>query len=132
MNKTVLVVDDDPTQRRLIQAVLEREGFRVAHADSAAARRWTIWPRAQPADVVLLDLVMPGLTGQETLADMRQRGFTQPVIVVTATGGIDTVVAAMRGRRLRLLRQARQPRADPGLDRQRPLDGRLPRRGRPR
>ncbi|MFN9928585.1 MAG: hypothetical protein ACK53I_16780, partial [Phenylobacterium sp.] len=32
MAKTVLVVDDDPTQRRLIQAVLERDGFLVAHA----------------------------------------------------------------------------------------------------
>ena len=46
--------------------------------------------------MVLLDLVMPGMSGQETLADMRARGLTQPVIVVTATGGIDTVVAAMR------------------------------------
>jgi DNA-binding NtrC family response regulator len=96
MNKTVLVVDDDPTQRRLIQAVLEREGFRVAHADSGRAALDHL-ASGQPADVVLLDLVMPGLTGQETLADMRQRGFAQPVIVVTATGGIDTVVAAMRG-----------------------------------
>jgi DNA-binding NtrC family response regulator len=96
MNKTVLVVDDDPTQRRLIQAVLEREGFRVAHADSGRAALDHLGS-GQPADVVLLDLVMPGLTGQETLADMRQRGFTQPVIVVTATGGIDTVVSAMRG-----------------------------------
>ena len=95
MNKTVLVVDDDPTQRRLIQAVLEREGFRVAHADSGRAALDHL-ASGQPADVVLLDLVMPGLTGQETLADMRQRGFAQPVIVVTATGGIDTVVAAMR------------------------------------
>jgi DNA-binding NtrC family response regulator len=95
MNKTVLVVDDDPTQRRLIQAVLEREGFRVAHADSGRAALDHL-AAGQPADVVLLDLVMPGLTGQETLADMRQRGFAQPVIVVTATGGIDTVVAAMR------------------------------------
>jgi DNA-binding NtrC family response regulator len=95
MNKTVLVVDDDPTQRRLIQAVLERENFRVAHADSGRAALEHLASGA-PADVVLLDLVMPGLTGQETLADMRSRGFTQPVIVVTATGGIDTVVAAMR------------------------------------
>jgi DNA-binding NtrC family response regulator len=96
MNKTVLVVDDDPTQRRLIQAVLEREGFRVAHADSGRAALDHL-ASGQPADVVLLDLVMPGLTGQETLADMRQRGFAQPVIVITATGGIDTVVEAMRG-----------------------------------
>src|SRR5580658_8581412 len=95
MNKTVLVVDDDPTQRRLSQAVLEREGFRVIHADSGRAALDHLGSGA-PADVVLLDLNMPGLSGQETLADMRGRGFTQPVIVVTATGGIDTVVAAMR------------------------------------
>ena len=95
MNKTVLVVDDDPTQRRLSQAVLEREGFRVVHADSGRAALDQLASGA-PADVVLLDLNMPGISGQETLADMRQRGFAQPVIVVTATGGIDTVVSAMR------------------------------------
>lgn len=47
-------------------------------------------------DVILLDLVMPGLSGQDTLAEMRARGFNQPVIVVTATGGIETVVQAMQ------------------------------------
>ena len=47
-------------------------------------------------DVVLLDLVMPGITGQDTLVEMRARGFHQPVIVLTATGGIDTVVQAMQ------------------------------------
>jgi DNA-binding NtrC family response regulator len=95
MSKTVLVVDDDPTQRRLTQAVLEREGFRVAHAESGRAALDHL-ASGEQIDLVLLDLVMPGLTGQETLAEMRNRGFGQPVIVVTATGGIDTVVAAMR------------------------------------
>ncbi len=95
MAKTVLVVDDDPTQRRLIQAVLEREGFAVVHAengDQAIARLGA----GGPTDVILLDLNMPGLSGQETLVEMRARGFNQPVIVVTATGGIDTVVQAMQ------------------------------------
>ena len=95
MSKTVLVVDDDPTQRRLIQAVLEREGFAVAHADGGRTALEHLASGA-PADVVLLDLVMPGLSGQETLADMRARGFAHPVIVITATGGIDTVVQAMQ------------------------------------
>jgi len=95
MAKTVLVVDDDPTQRRLIQAVLEREGFAVVHAengDQAIARLGA----GGATDIVLLDLIMPGLSGQETLVEMRARGFNQPVIVVTATGGIDTVVQAMQ------------------------------------
>jgi DNA-binding NtrC family response regulator len=95
MTKSVLVVDDDPTQRRLIQAVLEREGFIVSHAadgDEAISRLAS----GVRADVVLLDLMMPGLSGQDTLVEMRARGFSQPVIVVTATGGIDTVVQAMQ------------------------------------
>jgi DNA-binding NtrC family response regulator len=95
MAKTVLVVDDDPTQRRLIQAVLEREGFAVLHAengDQAIERLGA----GGTIDVVLLDLVMPGMSGQDTLVEMRARGFNQPVIVVTATGGIDTVVRAMQ------------------------------------
>lgn len=47
-------------------------------------------------DVVLLDLVMPGMSGQDALSEMRARGFHQPVIVITATGGIETVVQAMQ------------------------------------
>jgi DNA-binding NtrC family response regulator len=95
MAKTVLVVDDDPTQRRLIQAVLEREGFVVAHAENGDQAIERLGAGAT-VDVILLDLVMPGISGQETLVEMRARGFAQPVIVVTATGGIDTVVQAMQ------------------------------------
>ncbi|PZR35369.1 sigma-54 dependent transcriptional regulator [Caulobacter segnis] len=95
MTKTVLVVDDDPTQRRLIQAVLEREGFAVSHADGGDAAMAHLASGA-PADVILLDLVMPGLSGQDALKEMRARGFTQPVIVLTASGGVDTVVKAMQ------------------------------------
>jgi DNA-binding NtrC family response regulator len=96
MAKTVLVVDDDPTQRRLIQAVLEREGFAVAHAANGDEAIQHLSAGAA-VDVVLLDLVMPGISGQDTLKEMRARSFAQPVIVLTATGGIDTVVQAMQG-----------------------------------
>jgi len=95
MSKTVLVVDDDPTQRRLIQAVLERDGFAVSHAESGDAAMGHLNSGA-PTDVVLLDLVMPGLNGHDTLKEMRSRGFMQPVIVLTASGGVDTVVKAMQ------------------------------------
>jgi DNA-binding NtrC family response regulator len=95
MSKTVLVVDDDPTQRRLIQAVLEREGLVVAHAESGeqAIDRLVA---GGAADAIMLDLVMPGLGGLATLKELRSRGFNQPVVVLTATGGIDTVVSAMQ------------------------------------
>ena len=96
MGKTVLVVDDDPTQRRLIQAILEREGYAVVHAENGgeAIDRLT---KGGSADVVLLDLIMPGgPSGLETLAELRTAGITTPVIVLTANGGIETVVKAMQ------------------------------------
>ena len=95
MAKTVLVVDDDPTQRRLAQAVLEREGYAVVHAESGgeAVDRMT---KGGGADVVLLDMIMPGLSGMETLAELRTAGVTTPVIVLTANGGVDAVVKAMQ------------------------------------
>ena len=95
MAKTVLVVDDDPTQRRLVQAVLDREGYSVAHAESGgeAIDRLT---KGGGADVILLDMVMPGMSGLECLAEIRTAGVTTPVIVLTANGGIDSVVKAMQ------------------------------------
>jgi DNA-binding NtrC family response regulator len=94
MAKTVLVVDDDPTQRRLTQAVLEREGFAVALAASGEEALTRL--AGGGGDVVLLDLSMPGLSGADTLKEMRARGMAQPVIVLTATGGVDVVVKAMQ------------------------------------
>ncbi|WP_029415658.1 sigma-54-dependent transcriptional regulator [Brevundimonas bacteroides] len=95
MAKTVLVVDDDPAQRRLVQAVLDREGYQVVHAESGgeAIDRLT---KGGGADVVLLDLVMPTMSGMECLAEIRTAGVTTPVIVLTANGGIETVVKAMQ------------------------------------
>src|ERR1700761_480755 len=95
MTKTVLVVDDDPTQRRLIQSVLEREGMVVAHAETGEQAIDRLVSGAG-CDAIMLDLVMPGLGGLATLKEIRQRGFSQPVVVLTATGGIDTVVQAMQ------------------------------------
>jgi DNA-binding NtrC family response regulator len=95
MAKTVLVVDDDPTQRRLIQAVLDREGFQVVHAENGHQALDRL-QHGGGADVVLLDLVMPGLSGIETLKEARLCGVRCPVLVLTATGGVETVVKAMQ------------------------------------
>jgi DNA-binding NtrC family response regulator len=94
MGKTVLIVDDDPAQRRLLQAAVERQGFATRTAEDGAQ---AIAQAADPAvDVVLLDLIMPGVSGMEALAAIRLKREDLPVVVLTASGGIDTVVKAMQ------------------------------------
>jgi DNA-binding NtrC family response regulator len=96
MAKTVLIVDDDPTQRRLMQAAAEKQGFRARVVENGERALEEASDARNGVDVVLLDLVMPGLTGMETLERLMERRPDLPVIVLTATGGIDTVVQAMR------------------------------------
>ncbi len=96
MAKTVLVVDDDPTQRRLLQAAVEKQGFRARVVDNGERALEEASDARNGVDVVLLDLVMPGLSGMETLERLIERRPELPVVVLTATGGIDTVVQAMR------------------------------------
>ena len=87
MAKTVLVVDDDPTQRRLIQAVLERDGFAVSHAQNGDEAIQHLSSGAA-VDVVLLDLSLPGLDGLQILAQARAEGLATPVIILTARGTV--------------------------------------------
>ena len=94
MSATVLIVDDDPVQRRLAEAAVRRFGFEARIAETGADALSLL--RSEGADVVLLDLVMPGLDGLGVLAEMRKSGLATPVIVQTSNGSIDTVVSAMR------------------------------------
>jgi DNA-binding NtrC family response regulator len=97
MAARVLIVDDDPVQRRLLQNMAEKAGYLVATADGGeAAIRLLTAPEGPPFECVVLDLVMPDLDGLGVLGRMRDAGLTIPVIVQTAHGGIDTVVSAMR------------------------------------
>jgi DNA-binding NtrC family response regulator len=97
MPVTVLIVDDDPVQRRLLEAMVQRFGYRALLAEGGdAAAAMLAGPEATGIDCVVLDLVMPDLDGLGVLARMREAGLDIPVIVQTAHGGIDNVVSAMR------------------------------------
>jgi DNA-binding NtrC family response regulator len=97
MPEVVLIVDDDPVQRRLLESMVERFGYHAIVADGGdAAVKALVGAESSRIDGVVLDLVMPDLDGLGVLARMREAGLTIPVIVQTAHGGIDTVVSAMR------------------------------------
>ncbi|HWB47320.1 MAG TPA: sigma-54 dependent transcriptional regulator [Hyphomicrobiaceae bacterium] len=97
MAKLVLIVDDDPAQRRILEETIKRLGYETKTAQSGeqaihiveGAERGTI-------ALVLLDLVMPGMDGMEVLARLAKQAATPPVIVQTAHGSIDAAIGAMR------------------------------------
>jgi DNA-binding NtrC family response regulator len=95
MPQRVLIVDDDPVQRRLLENIVTRAGYEAVVAEGGDAAV-TLLTGADRFDAVVLDLVMPDLDGLGVLAKMREASLTTPVIVQTAHGGIDNVVTAMR------------------------------------
>src|SRR5262250_2133462 len=95
MPERVLIVDDDPVQRRLLENVVTRTGYEAVVAEGGDAAV-ALLAGADRFDAVVLDLVMPDLDGLGVLAKMREASLTTPVIVQTAHGGIDNVVTAMR------------------------------------
>jgi DNA-binding NtrC family response regulator len=97
MAALILVVDDDPVQRRLLESMARRFGYEVETVDSgeAALARMHATNRP-PVNLVILDLVMPDLDGMGVLARMRQRDLAVPAIVQTAHGSIEAVISAMR------------------------------------
>src|ERR1700691_650974 len=94
---TILIVDDDPVQCRLLEGMLHKFEYQTLTRDNGdAALSLLSGSDGARIDCVILDLVMPNLDGMGVLAKMRQAGINVPVIVQTAHGGIDNVVSAMR------------------------------------
>jgi DNA-binding NtrC family response regulator len=97
MKPTILIADDDPAQRRVLQKQVERMGYASIEAEDGD-RVMAVLDGTDGPDIalVLLDLVMPGLDGMGVLDRLHERPEAPPVIVLTAHGGIDAVVSAMR------------------------------------
>src|SRR5262249_13507712 len=92
----LLVVDDEEMNRDMLSRRLERVGFRVQMADSGAKALEMI--QNQPFDMVLLDVMMPGMDGLEVLTTVRETHsiVDLPVIMVTARDQSGDVVAALQ------------------------------------
>ena len=97
MPTAILIVDDDPVQRRLLEAAVTKFGYAPTMVESGEeAVRLLTSAEGDRFALVILDLVMPDLDGMGVLDRLREAGRHLPVIVQTAHGGIDTVVGAMR------------------------------------
>jgi len=97
MAQTILIVDDDPVQRRLLEAAITRSGMSVVTAPGGQPALDILnGPRGDQFALVLLDLVMPDIDGLTVLTRLRATHNELPVIVLTAKGGIDSAVDAMR------------------------------------
>lgn len=90
----VLIVDDDPGQRSLLDSFLRGQGFEIVLADSGE-RALELLP-AGKFDMMISDVRMPGLSGLETLRHVRQQFASLPVLLVTAYADIREAVVAMR------------------------------------
>ncbi len=95
MSETVLIVDDDPVQCRLLEAMVQRFGYQALVAEGGDAAV-ALLGGTQHIDCVVLDLVMPDLDGLGVLARMREAGLDIPVILQTAHGGIDNALSVTR------------------------------------
>jgi DNA-binding NtrC family response regulator len=95
-NKTprILIVDDDPGQRSLLNSFLRSQHFDTVTADSG--QRALELLRGSKFDMMISDVRMPGLTGLDTLRLARKEHATLPVLLVTAFTDVRDAVAAMR------------------------------------
>ena len=90
---TILVVDDDPDCREITARLLEREGHRTRRA--ASGEECLRIALSEPIDVVLLDVMMPGMDGFAVCEALRQAGKRLPVILLTARDDLDTRLEGM-------------------------------------
>ncbi|HEY2547256.1 MAG TPA: sigma-54 dependent transcriptional regulator [Candidatus Acidoferrum sp.] len=94
--KTILIVDDEPAARYGLRRALEAK-YRVVEADSAEAARGVLAAVGVEApDLVLLDVVLPGLSGLDFLRSIREEGNEVPVLMVSALDTAKTAVEALQ------------------------------------
>ncbi|MGI9430828.1 MAG: sigma-54-dependent transcriptional regulator [Myxococcota bacterium] len=89
----ILVVDDEPGVQESLRMLLKSEGDVTIAGDVEAALQEV---SHTPPDLVLLDLVMPGRSGLDLLAELNERDVRAPVVVLTATNTVNAAVEAMK------------------------------------
>ncbi|MBP6876063.1 MAG: sigma-54-dependent Fis family transcriptional regulator [Candidatus Eisenbacteria bacterium] len=92
---TILVVEDDREMRALLEDILVAEGYQV-RAAADGAEGFKLFLRHE-VDLIITDVMMPGMKGTELLNEVQARRPDVPVIIITAFGNIESAVDAMKG-----------------------------------
>ena len=90
----ILVVEDDEEMRSFLEEELHDAGYDVATATNGVAALHLFHPST--IDVVVSDVIMPGMRGDELLAELHARHRDVPVVLITAFGSIDSAVGAIK------------------------------------
>jgi len=91
---TILVVDDEEIMREILETLLTREGYDVKLASSG--EEGLDLARALLFDAALVDIMMPGINGIETLDELRRIDEDLAVIIITAYASIESAISAMK------------------------------------
>lgn len=93
-SKTLLIADDEPNIRRVLQAIFVKDGYEVHVAENGV--KALEWASANPVSLLITDLIMPDMNGVELIQKVKQRHPETVAIVITAYATIKTCVDAMR------------------------------------
>jgi DNA-binding NtrC family response regulator len=94
MSQTILIIDDEKTIRWSLSEALRESGYEVS--DAGTSEKGIEIFKQKSADLILLDLKLPGISGIEVLKDIKSIDPSVPVIMMTAYGEVDTAVEAMK------------------------------------
>ena len=93
MSENILIVDDELSNRRILEQVLSRAAYTVETADEGAEALKQL--DAFRPDLIILDYMMPEVSGMDVLRELRKREDDTPVIMITAFGTVERAVEAM-------------------------------------
>jgi len=94
MSEKILIADDEPSNRKILAQELTHKGFAVDTARNGREALTKI--ESVPPDLVILDYMMPEMTGLDVLRELRNRGNDTPVILITAYGSVERAVEVMK------------------------------------
>lgn len=94
MSHKVLVIEDEPTLARLLSYNLTQEGYETTVIDHGSEGLQTALQRG--FDLIILDIMLPGMNGFEVLSRLRQHGVRTPVIILTARNAEEEVVQGLK------------------------------------